>query len=267
MYKRRTTTAPYKYTTRKKSAQKPTRSPRKAHTKTNFTKCDRLPRPTPTESLFCTIFNYMQFSLQNEPGHARKPSKNFFYFCPEIFSIFVYIGVPGCNTGTAHRTPERTHPGRTRSGAQAPNPTQPGRNPNSPEHRENLGAIPRADPQHKNGARSDQTAGLGGLWTHSETIHRQETGYILTGATVCNPCPKQWTGLCVTVILCGDPNWTANAWRSVVEELTPFGEGSDMTGPLLGTGCELGNGGKVWRVVNALLNTPPLSGQLDRGFL
>lgn len=66
--------------------------------------------------------------------------------------------------------------------------------------------------------------------THSETITKYGTGHTITGASVCYPCPKQWTGLCVNVVLCGDPNWTTNAWRTVVEGLTPFGEGSDMTG-------------------------------------
>ena len=29
---------------------------------------------------------------------------------------------------------------------------------------------------------------------HSETTTRHGSGYTITGATVCDPCPKQWTG-------------------------------------------------------------------------
>lgn len=72
-------------------------------------------------------------------------------------------------TRTAHQREERTHHRPERQKRKQKPPTQPGRNPNSPEHRANLGAIPGLDPQAYNGARSDQTAGLGGLVTHSET--------------------------------------------------------------------------------------------------
>ena len=67
------------------------------------------------------------------------------------------------------------------------------------------------------------------------------------------------------VQLCGDPNWTADAWQPVADELTSVEEA--LTRLTSGeerwrlSGCE-----KDWRIVNALLNTPLYLGQPGQRF-
>ena len=92
---------------------------------------------------------------------------------------------------------ERTHPTGTptQAGAQA---TADNRTGHPPPRR--AGRDPRRD---RRGAGSYHTAGVGGLLAHPQTTSSRQRGISLTGAAACYPCPKQWTGLRLKVVLCG----------------------------------------------------------------
>ena len=118
--------------------------------------------------------------------------KNFFH------NNFLSCGgfVRWCALGARGAT-ERTHPTGTptQAGAQAPADNRTGKPP------------PRraaSDPRRTSGgAGSYHAAGVGGLLAHPQTTSSRQRGISLTGAAVCYPCPKQWTGLCLKVVLCG----------------------------------------------------------------
>jgi hypothetical protein len=175
----------------------------------------------------------------------------------------MYIGDPVTNPGHG----EQPHPGTATATARADTPRTPAHQTRKPGSRPNRASR---DPNTATGSNSRTPSPT---WrarqrTKADLATPGRYPSILThaGRASCHPClltgrstvrglsdrPK--CGLHM-VQICGDPNWTTNAWQPVADGLTSVEEAQTR----LTSGEErwkLGKCGKVWRVVNALLNTP-----------
>lgn len=134
MHQRRNAPRTYKDTTRKKAAQKATRAATETHTKTDTPKPAPPPRPDPPTRRFCTIFDYLKFSLQTEKIMKEKFHKKIFPPLSHPTAPGVYIGegsdpkphrargnaTPPHAPGQHHANREQTQPG-------TPQPTKGGR--------------------------------------------------------------------------------------------------------------------------------------------
>ena len=114
------TKTPYKHTTRKKAAQKPTRAATEAHTKTNTARAAPERRPDPPTARFFIIFNYFQRPHKmQEIFHPRSLfcRKTFIKFfcgsCDKAPAFLLYICTE-CKPGTPerHRATAKAAPGK-----------------------------------------------------------------------------------------------------------------------------------------------------------